>query len=91
LRTGAPVSIKLESFPTRTFGGTVSLVSPAGQTLGEDHFFFARIDLPNPEGNLRPGMQGYGKVRVGLRPLGYVLFRNPAIWVWSKLWNWFSW
>jgi multidrug resistance efflux pump len=36
LRAGDPASIKLESFPARTFRGTVSVVSPEGQVVGEN-------------------------------------------------------
>ena len=91
LRVGDPARVKLESFPTRTFSGQVGVVSPAGQVVGDDRDFYARISVPNPDGRLRAGMQGYGKIRTGLRPLGYVLFRVPALWAWSKLWGWFGW
>ncbi|MEI9979040.1 MAG: efflux RND transporter periplasmic adaptor subunit [Edaphobacter sp.] len=91
LKLGAPASVKLESFPAITFRGDVRVISPSGQAVGDNRFFYARIALPNNEGDLRPGMQGAGKIRVGLRPLGYVLFRDPALWVWSRLWSWFSW
>jgi multidrug efflux pump subunit AcrA (membrane-fusion protein) len=91
LKVGAPTYIKLDSFPSTTFRGTVSVISPAGQLVGDNRVFFARIDVPNPDGDLRSGMQGFGKIRVGIRPLGYVIFRDAALWTWSKLWNWFSW
>jgi RND family efflux transporter MFP subunit len=91
LRVGDPARVKLESFPTRTFGGRVGIVSPASQVIGDDRAFYARIMVPNPEGRLRSGMEGYGKIRTGLRPLGYVLLRDPALWAWSKLWGWFGW
>jgi multidrug resistance efflux pump len=91
LRVGDPARVKLEAFPTRTFSGIVNVVSPAGQVVGDNRAFYARIAVPNPEGSLRPGMQGFGKVRAGMRPLGYVLFRDPALWLWSKVWGWFGW
>jgi GAF domain-containing protein/multidrug resistance efflux pump len=91
LRAGDAARVKLESYPTRTFGGTVSVVSPAGQVVGDTRAFYARITVSNSSGNLRPGMQGYSKISTSLRPLGYVLFRDPALWVWSKLWGWFGW
>ncbi|MGA8528806.1 MAG: efflux RND transporter periplasmic adaptor subunit, partial [Acidobacteriaceae bacterium] len=72
LRVGDPARVKLESFPARTFGGRVGVVSPASQVVGDDRTFYARIMVPNPDGRLRSGMQGYGKIRTGLRPLGYV-------------------
>ena len=91
LRTGDAARVKLEAFPTQTFAGDVSVVSPAGQPLGDNRAFYARITVPNHDGNLRPGMQGFGKIRTGLRPLGYVMLRDPALWLWSKLWGWFGW
>ncbi|HEX4006847.1 MAG TPA: GAF domain-containing protein [Acidobacteriaceae bacterium] len=91
VQAGDPASIKLESFPTQTFRGTVSVVSPAGEVVGEDRVFYARIAVPNPDGSLRPGMQGFSKIHTGLRPLGYVMFRDIAVWTWAKLWTWFGW
>ena len=91
VRAGNRASIKLESFPSQTFHGTVRVVSPSGQVVGDNRVFFARIAVANPDGNLRPGMQGFGKVRTGLRPLGYVLLRDPTVWIWEKLWGWFGW
>ncbi|MGB7136099.1 MAG: efflux RND transporter periplasmic adaptor subunit [Acidobacteriaceae bacterium] len=91
VRQGDAARVKLESFPTQTFAGRVKVLSPAGEVVGDSRAFYARIMVANPGGALRPGMQGYGKVRTGLRPLGYVLFRDPALWFWSKLWGWFGW
>jgi multidrug efflux pump subunit AcrA (membrane-fusion protein) len=91
LRAGDTARLKLESFPTRTYSGSVNIVSPASEAVGESRAFYARIAVPNPDGSLRPGMQGFGKIRTGLRPLGYVLLRDPALWLWSKLWGWFGW
>jgi RND family efflux transporter MFP subunit len=91
VRANDPARIKLESFPARTFAGRVSVVSPAGEVVGDTRAFYARILVPNADGALRPGMQGYSKIRTGLRPLGYVLFRDPALWLWGKIWGWFGW
>lgn len=91
VRAGDAARIKLESFPTRTLGGRVSLVSPAGEVVGDGRAFYARIAVPNPGGVVRPGMEGYGKIRTGLRPVGYVLFRDPVLWAWDKMWGWFGW
>jgi RND family efflux transporter MFP subunit len=91
LRQGTDAAIKVEAFPSRTFRGEVTVVSPKSQTEGEDRFFYARVNVPNPDGSLRPGMQGRGKVWVGWRPVGYALFRRPFMWIYSKLWAWFGW
>ncbi len=91
LRSGATAAIKVEGFPTQTFRGNVSVVSPKSQMDGDTRFFYARVDVPNPDGRLRPGMQGRGKLSVGWHPIGYVLFRGPVLWIYSKLWSWFGW
>jgi RND family efflux transporter MFP subunit len=91
LKPGAEASVKLESFPTRTFKGNVVIISPKSVSNGDDRIFFARVSIPNPEGKIRSGMQGRGKVGAGWRPAGYVLLRRPLMWIWSKLWWWFGW
>ncbi|MGB8012243.1 MAG: efflux RND transporter periplasmic adaptor subunit [Terriglobales bacterium] len=91
LRPGAAAAIKVEGFPTHTFRGHVDVVSPKSQPDGDVRFFYARVDVANPDGRLRPGMQGRGKVSVGWHPIGYVLFRSPFLWIYSKLWSWFGW
>jgi RND family efflux transporter MFP subunit len=91
LRAGETASIKLDSYPTRTFKGTVSVISPTSQPQGDGRVFFARVNVVNPQGLIRSGMQGRGKVWSGWRPAGFVLLRRPAMWIWSKLWSWFGW
>jgi RND family efflux transporter MFP subunit len=91
LHPGEKASVKLDGFPTRTFHGVVTVVSPRSQVQGSDRFFFARVAVPNSDGAIRDGMQGRGKVVTGWRPAGQVFFRRPAVWLWSKLWSWFGW
>jgi multidrug efflux pump subunit AcrA (membrane-fusion protein) len=90
LRTGAHASVKLNSFPTRIFRGDVVVVSPRGTLQGDSRVFFARVALSNANGAIRAGMEGRGKVRVGWYPAGYVLFRKPLLWIYSRAWAWFG-
>ena len=91
LRAGLPAVIKLNSYAMRTFHGNVLVVSPKGEVDHDNRVFFARVLLPNRDGAIRSGMEGQGKVRVAWRPAGYVFFRRPFIWIYSKLWSWFGW
>ena len=91
LMSGSKAAVKLNSYPMRTFRGTVVIVSPKGQQEGESRVFFARVLVPNQDGAIRTGMEGRGKVSVGWHAAGYVLFRQPAIWLYSKIWSWFGW
>jgi RND family efflux transporter MFP subunit len=91
LRVGEEASVKLNSYPMRTFHGRVAIVSPKAQNVQGTPLFYARISVPNSDGAIRAGMEGRGKIRVGWRPAGYVLFRGPILWVYSKLWYWLGW
>jgi len=90
LLVGARGSVKLNSYPTRTFAGKVAMVSPIGVVQGESRVFFARVVIPNGDGAIRAGMEGGGKINAGWYPAGYVIFRHAGIWLYSHLWSWFG-
>ena len=91
LAPGQPAMVKLDSFPLETFRGQVVVVSPLSGVENDEKIFYARVLVPNQRRLIRTGMQGRGKVGAGWRPAGYVLFRRPAMWIYSKLWSWFGW
>jgi len=91
LRAGQRAAVKLNSYPTRTFHGTVTVVSPKGEAQGDARVFFARVAVDNASGLIRTSMEGRAKISTGWRMSGYVLFRRPAIWLYSRIWNWFGW
>ena len=91
VQAGDYAAVKLESFPTEKFKGRVELVSPMSAPEKERRVFFARVEVPNRNGLIRPGMQGMSKIWTGWRPAGYVLFRGTGMWLWGKLWAWFGW
>jgi RND family efflux transporter MFP subunit len=91
LRAGQKAAVKLNGYPTRTFRGIVTVVSPKGEARGDSRVFFARVAVDNPAGFIRTGMEGRAKISTGWRMSGYVLFRRPAIWLYSRVWNWFGW
>ncbi len=61
LAVGAAAQIKVEAWPEQTFEGVVSYLSdtvdPATRTVQ------ARIDVPNPEHRLKPGMFAHAEIR----------------------------
>lgn len=91
LRAGDIAAVKLDAFPTKTFRGTVTRISPKSQIEQEQRVFYARVQVPNSEGLIRPGMQGRGKISVGWRPVGLVFLRGPFEWLYSKWWSWMGW
>jgi len=91
LKTGQRASVKLNSYPTRVFHGDVTVVSPKAELLHETPVFFARVGVSNPDGAIRAGMEGRGKVRIGWYPSAYVFFRRPVLWLYAKIWSWVGW
>jgi GAF domain-containing protein len=91
LHVGQKAAVKLNGYPTRTFHGTVMIVSPRGQVQGDATVFFARVAVPNSDGAIRTGMEGRGKVSAGWKMSGYVLFRRATIWLYSRAWSLFGW
>jgi RND family efflux transporter MFP subunit len=91
LRAGYKAAIKLDGYPSKTFHGIVTVVSPKSHMDQDQRMFYARVASANAEGLMRPGMQGRGKISVGWRPVGFVLLRRPIMWCYSKLWSWVGW
>jgi RND family efflux transporter MFP subunit len=91
LKQGQPAVLKLNSYPTKTFRGNVTIVSPRAGLVHETPVFYARVAVANAAGLLRSGMEGRGKVRVGWYPSGYVLFRKLLLWTYAKIWYWLGW
>ena len=91
LTAGQRVAVKLDSYPQRSWHGTVAVVSPEATAGDGDRTFAARVPLANGDATLRAGMSGRAKIFIGYRPAGYVLLRRPALWAWQTLWNWFGW
>ena len=88
---GEHVVIKLDSYPQRTWRGTVSLVSPEAKAVDGDRNFTVEVPLSNADASLRAGMTGRAKISLGWKPAGYVLLRRPALWAWQTLWDWIGW
>jgi RND family efflux transporter MFP subunit len=91
LREGQRASIKLNSYPTRTFHGLVVVVSPKAELLRDTPVFYSRVAVANEDGAIRTGMEGRGKIRVRWYPAGYVFFRRPMLWAYEKIWYWLGW
>jgi membrane fusion protein, multidrug efflux system len=69
VRTGQPVKVTVDGLAGKEFAGQVSRL---GYALDEStRTMLVEADLPNPEGELRPGM--YAKVRIGVEKHADVL------------------
>ena len=87
IRPGAPVWLKVQTFPARTFHGNVYRVGARALETPQGRFFTVRARVEDGA-VLRPGMTGRAKAAAGRHRIGYILFRRPARWIWGKVWPW---
>lgn len=61
LKPGQQVTFSIEAFPGETFEGEISFINPHVDT--RTRTVEARVEMPNPDGRLKPGMFATGAVR----------------------------
>src|SRR5690606_18700843 len=54
IQPGQTVRFRIDSFPTRTFSGTVKYIAPV--VTNDTRSMVVEAIVPNPKGELRPGM-----------------------------------
>lgn len=86
IREGQPADLKLNSYPTRTFHGNVTRVGARLHDDGKDRFLVAEVAVANPDGALKTGMLGKGKILAGHRSILTLLLRKPGRWAYQKIW-----
>ena len=83
VQEGMPITFYLDALPNQELEGTVARIHPQAEVIDAQNVFVAEVAITEPADNLRPGMQGEGKVIGGRRPLGWILFHRP----WENLVN----
>jgi putative peptide zinc metalloprotease protein len=97
---GAPISLKVTTYPMRTYSGRVERILPAtaadqpvsnpvkltsyGQEL--TNYIAVIADFPNSDGSLREGMTGTAKIFSSPRPLAWQWGRGAWRWLRSQVW-----
>jgi RND family efflux transporter MFP subunit len=66
IAVGKPAHVSLDALPEQSFSGTVVRVSPGFDPITRT--LDAEVELPNPRGELRPGMYGRGSVTLEVHP-----------------------
>lgn len=76
VRRGAPVEIKVDTYPDETFRGTIGyvgdIVDPQTRTAK------VRVEIPNPQRKLKPGMFATVRLRVQAAPGSVSVFAIPS-------------
>lgn len=89
VRAGQRGELVLSSMPGVRYPLTVKTVTPVNMAKDGRNLF--RVEAPldvKPDGRLRPGMEGVGKVSVDERRLIWIWTREFTSWLQRKLWAW---
>lgn len=86
VKAGQKAALKFNSYPGSLFRGEVARVAARIRQDGDQRFLIAEVAVPNPDGKLKTGMLGSGKVSVGTRRVATALFRKPLRYLWNKIW-----
>ena len=88
ITVGTPASVKLLAYPNQPLFGKVIAVDPVTSEEDFGLVFKALVEFTNTEGNLKPGMSGYGKVDAGEQPLIILLTRPLVRFLQVEFWSW---
>ncbi len=89
INVGQTGNLVLNALPKTPFSITVEKITPVSTAEEGVNFFRVEAKLDEASERLRPGMEGFGKIRVG---------QNRLIWIWThsltdwlRLWAWSWW
>jgi multidrug resistance efflux pump len=88
VQVGQQGQIMVSGIASDPLAFTVSKVTPVAAAQEGRNFFRVEAQLREAPPNLRPGMEGVGKVNVGERRLWWVLTHSFSDWLRVALWNW---
>lgn len=88
IKEGQRGILLLASLPESKFGFEVKKITPVAAALDGINYFEVEASLDNISDNLRPGMEGVGKISVDKRPYIQILSRSLVDWLRLWVWSW---
>jgi multidrug resistance efflux pump len=87
IRLGYPITIKVRGYPRRWYEAHVRSIAPVAAASGSEKIVVVQGDLPNPDGSLRAGMTGVGKILCGKRSIYEIASRRAIRWLRTEFWE----
>lgn len=88
VRTGQTGHLLISGIAGDALPFTVTKVTPVATATDGQNYFRVEAQLSRLPPNLRPGMQGVGKVSVGERRLWWIVTHGFTDWLRITLWKW---
>jgi RND family efflux transporter MFP subunit len=88
IRQGQSGQLMLTAMPGQTFEFVVTKITPLTKARDGGNFFRVESSLSDPAGQLRPGMEGVGKINVDERNV-FIIWTQPLVrWLTLRVWSW---
>jgi multidrug efflux pump subunit AcrA (membrane-fusion protein) len=84
---GLPIAIKVRGFPKRRYEARVRNIAPVAAVSGLERTVMIQGELENPDGSLRAGMTGVGKILCGKRKSAELATRRAVRWLRTEFWE----
>ena len=88
IEVGQQGLLTLTSLPQERWRFVIEQVSPVFQELDGQVSFRTEARIEGGSQALRPGMEGVGKIEIGDRSFGWILFHDLLDWLRLQLWLW---
>lgn len=88
IQEGQKGELILTAMPNDKHSFTVTVVTPVAQSEEGTNFFVVEGTLDGAAARLRPGMEGFGKIRIERRKLIWIWTHELFDWIRMKVWTW---
>jgi len=90
IQQGQSGQLMLSAIPSQTFEFVVTRITPLTRARDGGNFFRVESSLSDPSGQLRPGMEGIGKINVDERNVFAIWTQSLVRWLTLRAWSWFG-
>lgn len=87
IRKGFPITIKMRGYPDLWYEAHVKDIAPVAIPQGSIRTVIVHGELHNPDGQLRAGMTGVGKILCGKRTIYEIATRRAIRWLRTEFWE----
>ena len=87
IRIGHPITLKVRGYPKRWYEARVKSIAPVAAPTSAGRTVIVRGELENPDGSLKAGMTGVGKILCGRRSVFEIASRRAYRWVRTEFWE----
>ena len=84
---GFPITMKVRGYPKLSFEARVKAIAPVAIEQDSVRMVVVRGELPNPNGILKAGMTGVGKILCGKRRIAELVTRRFVRWLRTEFWE----